>query len=292
MSTKANTNSALSPSTLLAQAYKCGEVEEKAKTTGTQTTAAAIFAAHSERESRRPQFHVYAERGQAFLDFKAEIIAAHVTPRMKSNEARASVVVANNAKNDAQMIMLNKGFDLAFALNAIGISLGSYVPAPTGGLFHLPVSTLITSDDTPLDTLAVAAKKGQLIPLDGKPYAYECGGKFSKFRASPARVLDLAGYKKLKRTTKAPTTKGANDTSTTGGTSAETIRADASTWSLDALLSAAADLLNKAADITTEGEAVSFADLPEATRNALNGIALFRDECLAVDASAKQEKAA
>lgn len=290
-----NSNSALSPASLIAQAFKCDEVVATKTTTGIQTMAAAIMAAHSEKESRRATMKALSERGQAFTDFKTEIVNAHIAPRMKSKDGRADVVAATNTRNATQMVLLNKGFDLAFALDALGLSLNSFVVGANGGVFHVPVASLIANDDTPLGALATAAKADKPIALDGKTYACESDGKFTNIKAFPARVLEIAGYKKpgkVKTTTTVPPVNGASDTATSGSADAATIRANPNTWSLDALLTGAADLLNRASDIVTVDTAVSWAGLDEKTRNAIEAILIFRDECKAVDATSPQAVAA
>lgn len=293
-----SSNSALSPASLIAAAFKCDDVVATKTTTGIQTMAAAILSAHDGNlTARRASVKALSERGEAFNTFKAEIVAAHITPRMKAADGKADVVAATNTKNASQMVLLNKGFDLAFALNACGVSLASFVPGKDGGgLFHVPVSALVANDDTPLGALALAHKSDKTIALDGRTYACERDGKFTNIKAFPARVLELAGYKKPGKGTKAapviPPSNGASDTTTTGSAPANEVRRDPNTWSLDALLSGAADLLNRASDIVTEDSAVSWNGLDEKTRNAIEAILIFRDECKAVDATATQSKAA
>lgn len=286
-------NSALSPASLIAAAFKCDDVVATKTTTGIQTMAAAILAAHDGNLSaRRASVKALSERGAAFTDFKAEIVSAHITPRMKAADGKADVVAATNTKNASQMVLLNKGFDLAFALDACGVTLRSFVSSKDGGgLFHVPVSALCANDDTPLGALAAAVKSDKPIALDGRTYACERDGKFTNIKAFPARVLELAGYKKPGSKKAAPVVapaNGASDTTSTGGADATSIRRDPNTWSLDALLTGAADLLNRASDIVTEDTAVSWAGLDEKTRNAIEAIVIFRDECRAVDATAAQ----
>lgn len=294
--TASTSNSALSPASLIAQAFKCDEVVATKTTTGVQTMAAAIFAHHAEKESRRATFGALSERGAAFDEFKKEIVTAHITARVKPKDGKADVVAATNMRNHAQMVLLGKGFDLAFALHSVGVSLASFVPHKDGGVFHVPVNSLVANDDTPLGALAMAVKGDKRIPLDGRTYACESDGKFTNIKAFPARVLEVAGYKKpgAKKATPTPTpSNGASDTSTTGGSDAASVRSDPNTWSFAALVSGAADLLLRAHDIAKEGEAVSWASLDEKTRNALEGLVIFRDECKAVDATAPtQEKVA
>jgi hypothetical protein len=305
-----NSNSALSPASLIAAAFKCDDVVATKTTTGIQTMAAAILAHHSEKESRRATVKALSERGEAFNVFKAEIVTAHITARMKSADGKADVVAATNTRNASQMVLLNKGFDLAFALDACGVTLRSFVPGKDGGgLFHVPVSALVANDDTPLGALSVAAKSDKLIPLDGRTYACEREGKFTNIKAFPARVLELAGYKKPGRgKVTAPVvapSNGASDTTSTGGASAAEIKRDPNTWSLDQLLVAAGDLLNRAADTIADGksngdvsgkgeevEPLGWSDLPEKMRNAIDAVLIFRDECKAVDATQTQAKAA
>jgi hypothetical protein len=291
-----NSNSALSPASLIAAAFKCDDVVATKTTTGIQTMAAAILAHHSEKESRRATVKALSERGEAFNVFKAEIVTAHITARMKSADGKADVVAATNTRNASQMVLLNKGFDLAFALDACGVTLRSFVSGKDGGgLFHVPVSALVANDDTPLGALSVAAKSDKLIPLDGRTYACERDGKFTNIKAFPARVLELAGYKKpgSKKAAPpvAPPSNGASDTTTSGGASASEVRSDPNTWSFQKLIDSAAQLILRAHDIAKEGEAVSWASLDETTRNALEGLVIFRDECKAVDAT-QQSKAA
>lgn len=294
-----NSNSALSPASLMAAAFRCDDVVASKTTAGIQTMAAAILAHHSEKESRRATVKALSERGEAFTQFKAEIVGnpTYITPRMKAADGKADVVAATNTRNASQMVLLNKGFDLAFALDACGVSLASFVSGKDGGgLFHVPVSALVANDDTPLGALSVAQKNDKTIALDGRTYACERDGKFTNIKAFPARVLELAGYKKPGKGKKdapvVPPSNGASDTTSTGGAAASDIRRDPNTWSLDALLTGAADLLNRASDIVTVDTAVSWAGLDEKTRNAIEAILIFRDECRAVDAVQPTSKAA
>lgn len=295
-----NSNSALSPASLIAAAFRCDEVVATKTTTGIQTMAAAILAHHSEKESRRASVKALSERGAAFNDFKTEFVTAHITPRMKAADGKPDVVAANNTRNATQMVLLNKSFDLAFALDACHVSLSSFVVGKDGsGLFHVPAKALVANDtDVAMGVLLKAEQNGTNIPLDGRTYAIMHNEKFTNIKAFPARVLELAGYKKpgkgkaVATAPVVPSANGASDTTTTGSAPASEVRRDTNTWSLDALLVGAADLLNRASDIVTVDTAVSWNGLDEKTRNAIEAILIFRDECKAVDATATQAKAA
>lgn len=284
---KSASNRAMSPSQLLSRAFELDTKSAHNTTTGIQTMAAGIFAYYAEIESSKPKFAAFVEKGQAYLDFKAELVTKFVTPRMTQKDVKAikkdgdGIAAENNARNSAQMIALNKGIDLANALHYCGISNSSY--DVQRGLFVVPATSLAPPDAVIGGRLTKQQAKGG-VPLDGATYSIYVDDVKEDFKAYPARIISLAGFKAAKKgKTKVAEVKGASDTTTTGGSDAASVRNDPNTWSFDALLSSAADLLNKAADIAQEGDAVAWSELPVKTRNALEAVALFRDECKLAD---------
>ena len=301
---QANSNSAISPAAMLTRAFGLSDKAETSRNSGIQTMAEGVLLYYAEKTTEKPHFAAYAQGGDAYKAFKAELLETFtqegvIAPYISSKELKAdtklsaATQIANNGKRATQIVALNRGIDLAIGLDAAGISSASF--DVTKGLFVVPMSTMLKPDET---ALPLTVAKGGVAPtsvvLDGKFYPVWSEGKTVNFRAVPARVLEIANYRKAKLGASAtastgaagPVTHGASDTTTTGGKSADEVRADKSTWSFDKLIASAAELLNKAADIIGDdaAEAVSFDSLPEATRNALNAIAIFRDECRMHDA--------
>ena len=298
---------AMSPSALLSEAFKLDTSAAKASNKGTQTMAAGIFAFYNEigqshgiLGATKPKYDAFKERGQAFNDFRAAILTASVdgkrfiTARISSKDQKAdtkitsAMMVTNNAENAAQMVALNKGFDLCDVLHSVGIDNTQYdVKTRT---FSVAMATMLRDDEL---ALPLSAAKGAVAPeriaLDGTTYPIFKDGRPDSFKAYPARILALRGKQKKNAAINAATTaqdevKGANETATTGGASASVTRDTVTTWSVEKYLSSAAELIDKAIEILSEDDApFSLADMTEKERNALTRLASLYDQAKAYD---------
>jgi len=291
-------NKAMSPAELLKEAFKIGDKAALNTTTSTQTMAAGIFAYYSEVEGTKPRFAVFAEKGEAFKTFKTEMvermtangtIAARITAKeQKANSKITDAIAANaNALNAAQMIALNKGFDLADGLHAAGVSNASFNPSTN--LFSVPVSALIGSA-SPLYALKKLADTTGLVPLDGKTYYCDTDDKRESFKAYPARLIELAGFKKHKKVSVAANAvaaiKGASDTATTGGANAAEIHDTPATWSNEKAVEGAVYMLNMLLTNLKADAMPALSDLDPRLANGLTEIKAMFDDAY----HAEQEK--
>ena len=295
---KSSSNSAFNPAAMITKAFGFTDTASIRGANGIQTMAAGVMAYYAEAETTtaagKPTMKALSEKGDAFNVYKAAMVEALVkgeviTPRITAKEVKADKKITTqqavdaNAKNSAQMLALNKGFDLAFALTACGVSLQSFDAKLN--LFTVPAATFLAEGDTATGSLKDAIAKNKLIALDGKTYRkLTSDDKTLDFKAYPAEIISLAGYKTSKKAKATETVKGASDTTTSGGASADKVKADPSTWSLGAMLKAAAELLNKSAAVLAEGgEPMGWSSLDEQMRNDLNAVSIFIDECKAAD---------
>lgn len=298
LASKTAANKAMSPAELLTRAFKMDTDAAKVSTMGVQTMAAGIFAYYAEIESTKPKFGVYAERGEAFNEFKAELVTKFVTARVKEKDVdkaakgRDHLIATTNATNSAQMIALNKGLDLANALHFCGISNASY--DTQRGLFVVPVGSLVSPGGRPGGRMNAADKKGG-IPLDGATYScFDDEDAKEDFKAYPARIISLAGFKKMK-TGKAKATvegnKGASDTTSNGGASAAELNATPAAWSVEKVSQSAVDMLNLLIKTLKEDTMPALSDLDPRLANALTEVkALFDDAYFAEEAKKVEEK--
>lgn len=298
-----NSNSAREPSLMLKVAFGLAEQGSKATVQGVQLSAAAIMVRHADMVDSGatvPSIAALGSNGQARTAYLSELVKSQCTTPLPSRKG-ADVVQFNvlYKKHMAQRTALQRGLDFAASLVAANIGVDCFDDAKR--MFRVPASALLEPGDVASETTITNNK---LVILDGARHGVVRGKSLATVAASVAQVNRVVymtthdGKKPASKNANAdvasspglPST-GASDTTTTGTASATEIKADPSTWSYQGLLTSASDLLLRAYDIAKEGEAVAWSELDEKTRNALEGLLTFRDECKAIDA-VKLSKAA
>ena len=280
------TNTKHNPALMVSDAFKLVEAGEKSVKTGRQTLAAAIMFRHADQIAQGVVLPTFAAldrdlKSGARKDYLERLMEFAGLPARESEEnAKGDSATQHNAKRNARYQMLSRGLQLAVDLTANGVGTKNWHDATR--FFRVPASALKMPGDVASGALA---KDDKMVPLDGQSYRVVRGDKVARIIASVQQLGDVAKARAGKPTGKAAHKRDEESTANAAPLAEVFAAANArlNECTLYMALEQAGLALNHAAEIVSERglEPTPWAELPEATRRAIEAVEIFAAECRA-----------